>query len=216
MNTILYLGTDPSHFLAKGKVIHCPVIRLVPKEKFDGPFLRAWEDLEKYTHIIFTSKNAVHFFFEIGEKIFQKKIALSEKKLLSIGPATSHALERRGYTLFLEAQESTQEGMAASLRHLDLTGSYIFYPRSSQARLHLSSFLVELGVKHQICDLYDTISDLSRSEELSSFVKESDEIIFTSPSTVKAFFEMYGSPPPTKKITVIGPITQEALQKMGR
>ncbi len=216
MNTILYLGTDPSHFLTTGRIVHCPVIRLIPKEKFDEPLLRAWEDLEKYTHIIFTSKNAVHFFFEMREKIFQKKITISEKKLLSIGPATSHALERHGCAFFLEAVESTQEGIATALRQLDLTGSYIFYPRSSQARPYLSNFLVELGVKYQICDLYDTISDLSRSAELSSFVEESDEIIFTSPSTVKAFFEMYGSPPPTKKITVIGPVTQEALQKMGR
>jgi uroporphyrinogen-III synthase len=38
-----------------------------------------------------------------------------------------------------------------------------------------------------------------------------DEIVFTSPSTVAAFKEIFGALPRGKKLVAIGPITEEAL-----
>jgi uroporphyrinogen-III synthase len=63
-------------------------------------------------------------------------------------------------------------------------------------------------IRFQACDLYDTVSqEICPKPDLDQV----DEIVFTSPSTVKAFVEIFGGLPRGKKCLAIGPITQQAL-----
>src|SRR5271168_4113695 len=67
MRTILYLGTDPECFLHASppcKLIHYPVIAIVPRSIDDPAIQKAYHALGRYTHLIFTSKNAVRVFFD--------------------------------------------------------------------------------------------------------------------------------------------------------
>ena len=57
--------------------------------------------------------------------------------------------------------------------------------------------------------LYDTISQVIQPKPNLDHV---DEIVFTSPSTVKAFIEIFGVLPRGKKCLAIGPITEQALR----
>lgn len=66
--SILYLGTDPND----ERFVHYPVIKIVPRS-FDSPHVRAaFEDLKEFTHIVFTSKNAVEVFFDLKSKAIKK------------------------------------------------------------------------------------------------------------------------------------------------
>ncbi|MGH2639614.1 MAG: uroporphyrinogen-III synthase [Rhabdochlamydiaceae bacterium] len=195
MTKILYLGTDPSRY---GRdVIHCPLIDTRPLPLPDI-------DLDAFTHVILTSPNAA--------RILASQMSLQNKKNLTIGVGTTDTLMQMGLKCFASAFPETQEGMINLLKRISFENSYLFYPRSSAARPLLANYLIETGLKHTICDLYETIFLKPHPLPLLS---DFDEIVFTSPSTIKAFLTLYGSIPKNKKLTCIGPITRQALQNSG-
>jgi hydroxymethylbilane synthase len=200
---VLYLGTDPENYLHIEGLVHCPLIQTLPLEI---P-LHLWDDFSDYTHILFTSKNAVAIFLQALKK---KSYTLENKQLVAIGKSTAGKLQQEGYTPHLIASQESQEGVIELLRMQDLKDAYIFYPRSSLARKKLEDFLIERGIRHQICDLYETV--FQQPEPLPD-LNHFGEIIFTSPSTVRSFLAAFGSIPPDKKLTCIGAITKAELKK---
>ena len=210
MKTILYLGTDPTYFPEEGNVIHYPIIRIVPRSLKDPELKSALDDLSEYSHLIFTSKNAVRIFFEYAKKLFSDLSFLEGKKFAAVGKVTAEHLLMEGFAPSIIAQEETQEGLIKELSSLDLEDAYIFFPRSSLSRPVLLDFLQQRGVRHQACDLYDTLSHpIDPRPDLNMI----DEIVFTSPSTVEAFYALFGFIPKEKKLVVSGPITEEALRR---
>jgi uroporphyrinogen-III synthase len=189
---ILYLGLDPTRFVADKPIFHYPVIkikRLLVAKPLDWP---------EVTHLLFTSRSSVfHWDFFEG------------KQILAIGEATAELLRLRGENP-LVASEATQEGMVALLRTLDLQGAYLLWPRSTKARNVLANYLESLGssVRFSPIDLYET--HYQKLEPVPS-LDEVEEIVFTSPSTVEGFLRIYGSLPKNKQLTAIGPITERAL-----
>lgn len=198
----LYLGTDPENCDLKD-IIHYPIIKTIPLEIPS----HMWEDFADYTHILITSKNAAAIFLNQ----LKDKEALKNKKIFAIGQITAAKLTGEGFAPHLIAEDESQEGVIELLKKQDLHDAYIFYPRSSLARKKLESYMIARGIRHQICDLYDTA--FQKPEPVPDFAKI-DEIIFTSPSTVKGFIAAFGAIPSNKKLTCIGPITEEELKKV--
>ena len=192
----LYLGTDPTNFQYIPGLIHYPVIKTIPLPISD--FIR--QEFPRFTHVLFTSKNAV--------EIFLQTFSLEEKKVIAIGQSTAAKLQEKGWNVDAIAQPETQEGIIELLSSLNLNSAYLFYPRSSLARDHLQNYLNEQKISHQICDLYETVFQKPTPVPDLSTIRE---IIFTSPSTVKAFIAAFGQIPQGKKLTCIGPITEQAL-----
>ncbi|HEY5259173.1 MAG TPA: hydroxymethylbilane synthase [Rhabdochlamydiaceae bacterium] len=190
--TILYLGTDPAHFTRAGKILHYPVIKIVPRTE-------PLPDLTLFTHLIFASKNAVNCFFALGGKT-------EGKHVIAVGAVTASHLSNA-----LVAKDETQEGIIALLEVLDLEGAHIFLPRSSQSRPALENYLVVRQISHCLFDLYDTVPHRS-GDPLS--LDEIDTVVFTSPSTVKGFLEIYGKIPEGKEIVAQGPITKQFLEQL--
>ncbi len=214
METVLYLGTDPSQFEAQGNcrghLIHYPVIQVVPRSLDNLEVRRAFDDLREYTHFLFTSKNAVEIFFSHIKKLSLSLDLFQDKSVIAIGKITALHLRRQGVELNHIAQQETQEGVIDLLKKFDLENAYLFLPRSALSRPVLINYLIERGIRHQACDLYDT---KTQRLEPKPDLKSVDTIVFTSPSTVKAFLEIFGKFPEGKKMLAVGPITEEALQK---
>ncbi len=202
---ILYLGTDPSRFQGCSKFIHLPLVRTCPRP-ISAQIL---ENLDQFTHVLLTSPNAVRILLDA--LVVDKQAIVKQKGIFAIGMATAAKVKEYGLAVQAVASPETQEGMMALLKTLPLDNPYFFYPRSSIARPLLGRFLEESGFRHQIYDLYDTFFE--RPSYLPP-LEIIEEIIFTSPSTVKAFMALYGSIPKHIKRTCIGPITEEALQKV--
>jgi uroporphyrinogen-III synthase len=201
LKRVLYLGTDPSSYQSSSCLVHYPVIQLIPKA-IPQNIIKKMAD---FTHLIFTSKNAVSIFFKnVG------KLDLSKKIVIAVGKKTAERLAQHGHTSSYTALEETQEGVIALLLTLHLEDSYILLPQSSQARPNLKNFLKARGIAYQACILYDTIS--FKLEPVPN-LNEIEEIVFTSPSTVKAFIEIFKTFPVEKKLTCIGPITRNALKQ---
>lgn len=212
MKRVLYLGTDPTQFECsghfEGHLIHFPVIKIVPKP-LDDPFLkRAYDDLDEYTHCIFTSKNAVVVFAEHLKALQKDPKEIAKKEIIAIGAVTAAHLTIHGMPAQHVAAQEQQEGLIHLLNELDLDDAYLFLPRSSLARPLLTNYFLEREIRHQSCDLYDTHTQLfSEVPDL----RQIDEIVFTSPSTVHAFLEIFKTLPSGKKLTAIGPITEQTL-----
>jgi len=200
MAKVLYLGTNPENYQYIEGMVHYPIIQTVPLEVPT----HLLDDFPKYTHILFTSKNGVRIFFQAF------KGSLERKQIVAIGKSTAAALLQEGHQPDHVASQESQEGVIELLEAQDLSVAYIFYPRSSLARKNLENFMLERRIRHQICDLYTTVFE--KPDPLPD-LRQFDEIIFTSPSTVKAFLAAFGSIPPDKKLTSIGPITEEELKK---
>jgi uroporphyrinogen-III synthase len=190
----LYLGLDPKDFPT---ALHYPVIRteLILSDRLQ----EALSLLSQFTHFIFTSKRCVSHWFEVGT--FDHAVALA------IGKATASSLRSKG-VIPLVSDIETQEGVIELLKTLDLQNGYLFYPHSKRARPLLANHLRASQLRFFSLDLYDTL--LQRPEPVPS-LENIDEIIFTSPSTVEGFLQIFGKVPQDKKLTCIGAITQNAL-----
>ncbi len=189
-NKILYVGTDPSRY--PEEVTHLPLIDTRPLSLPEQEL----RDFAACTHVILTSPNAA--------RILMDQLSLERKQILAIGTGTAATIQARGYDCAIASQE-TQEGMIDLLKKIDLENGYIFYPRSSSARPLLATYLKEAGLKHSICDLYETV--YLKPDPLPS-LENFQEIVFTSPSTLKAFEALYTAIPPGMKLTCIGPVTE--------
>ncbi len=209
MKQTLYLGLDPSNYQGRDEVTHFPVIEIVPRCS-DTPEINAmFKSLESYTHIIFTSKTAVDLFFTYFKQRRLDRDVLREKTILAVGSATATHLRARNVKVDAIPEEERQEGLIDLLDHMDLSSANILLPRSAIARPNLTHYLVEKGIRHQVCILYDTFA--KRPKELPD-LRKFDQVIFTSPSTVDAFFSLFRKLPSTVSPIPIGPVTQMSLK----
>ena len=191
----LYVGLNPSRYVYTGELVHHPVIRTVP--------IHALPKIGSFTHILFTSPMSVNHWFSLSPP------PLSNAVILAIGSGTAATLREYGHSS-LVAPFSTQEGMIALLETLPLLDAQVLWPRSMHARPLLLEYLNKRGVTCVAVDLYRTETNMSLERlDLTLF----DEVIFTSPSTVRAWRQLYGSVPCGVKITSFGPETSNAIAK---
>lgn len=211
MKTILYLGTDPTQFESQGRatghLIHYPVIKVVPRSLEHLELKAAYASLDAFTHLIFTSKNAVKIFFKHLADLKCSVENLKAKKTIAIGTVTAAHLAILGLSPQCIAQE-TQESVVQLLNTMDLESAYFFMPRSSLSRPVIVHFFQAHQVRYLACDLYDTVTQIL---EPKPDLNQIDEIVFTSPSTVNAFIEIFGTLPTGKRLIAIGPVTEQAL-----
>ncbi len=200
---ILYLGLDPSSF-SKRPLIHYPVIKIVPKNPLEVELQKVFRKLPSFTHILFTSKNAVQLFFSFAKGFFHQKI------FIAIGSETALYVRKQGYSP-LVAKIPTQEGIALLLDTLELKRASVLLPCSTLARPFLKEYLEKRKIPCKVCFLYETKHQ--KPEPLPS-LNEIEEIVFTSPSTVDGFFKIFPSDAiKEKKLHCIGPITKDYLLK---
>ena len=184
------------------RVIHCPLIAIQPLPSHSQQLLNCQMELEKATHVVFTSQTAVEEFFSKWGCLVREKI------FLAIGQATASAIHRLGYQVSAIADESTSEGVVELLRGIDLNRAHLLWPHSAQSREVIDIYLQNSGISFASCVLYDVVPKIPKSlPEITSF----DEVAFTSPSTVKAFRNLYHHFTPGVVYQPIGRVTRAYL-----
>jgi uroporphyrinogen-III synthase len=209
---ILYLGSDPARFAKQRStsVIHLPLLEIVPRPADADEMVYVLEDLPDYTHYIFTSKHAPSLFLRAIERLDFSADTLRGKEIIAIGLSTAEALKKEGMAPTQVAKDEVQEGVIALLRLMEWNeDAYVLMPRSSLARSTLEFFFTFHAIRYQVCDLYDT---RPRASVTLPSLDDIDEIVFTSPSTVRAFRRLCPIPPAGKQLTPLGPVTAEALR----
>lgn len=206
---ILYLGLDPTHYANSDEVIHWPIIQIVPRPLSEPSIQQALHDFESYSHVMITSKSTVAI---LKDYLLQLGISLqvwAKKGTLAVGKITAKHLQDCGITPIKVAQKETAEGIIEELKQLPLENAHVFWPHSAQARSVIKEFLCTQHIHHTTCVFYDTQSQMPSNHPS---LEEFDKIVFTSPSTVKAFLQIFGTFPSHVQLETIGPVTDQFLK----
>nr|NGY95113.1 Hydroxymethylbilane synthase [Neochlamydia sp. AcF84] len=208
---ILYLGIDlPEQHKKSINFIHYPIICIHPRASHETDIQKGFQDFLSYTHLIFTSKSAVHIFFKLFSHYGYKIHHLHNKEVICVGSQTAKAFASYATLSPLTPPVETAEGMVDFLQSLSLANPYFFWPHSALSRSVLADFFIQQKWRFRACILYDTFLNKNlRPLDLTLI----EEIHFTSPSTVNAFIEKFGSLPKDKRLKAIGPITQQHLMQ---
>ncbi len=208
MKKILYLGIDPPTHQNGESYIHYPIIQVIPRDRNSPEIQQAFKGMSHYTHLLFTSKNGVRIFMEHHLGLGGRLEEILDKSIVAVGKQTAEVVRYFGMKAAMVAQEETAEGITHLLGGLALTHPYFFWPHSVLSRSVIPDFFKKAGYRYAACAIYNTIPFKPR--ENPPFA-EIEEIVFTSPSTVDAFAQFFGSPPPHVAVIGIGPVTQQAI-----
>ncbi len=202
---ILYLGLDGSRYRGEGEIIHLPIIEILPKS-FEKEVREAFLALHTFSHVLLTSRTAAKLYLEYGRLGEQN---LSKPTYIIVGKATAEILQKEGLQVAYVAEEERAEGMIDIMEKMDLRAAHLFLPRSSLGRDLIPEYCQKKKISLRVLDLYETKPKAVQLPNL----EEIDKIIFTSPSTVEAFFAQAPRLPKQIQCCPIGPITGKALAK---
>ncbi|ADY57379.1 uroporphyrinogen-III C-methyltransferase; uroporphyrinogen-III synthase [Syntrophobotulus glycolicus DSM 8271] len=202
-----------------GEALEFPVIKIT--EPADSQLLlRAMENLDSLSWLIFTSVNGVEAFFaELGRR--GKDIReLAGVKIAAIGPVTQAALTKRGLSVSFVPEEFRNEKIAEGLAGKLIPGERVLLARAQEASGLLPQALAASGADVWDVPVYRTVPGEADKDRLRDLLenKEIDGVTFTSPSTVSHFLRLLdGKKDLLSKVKLcsIGPVTSAALQEMG-
>jgi len=162
------------------------------------PLAPSLDGLGAATHILLSSQSSLDYLAPYLSD------AILKKELISIGQKTSEQAARLGFQTIHTARDETSEGVTALLGTLDLGGAHLFWPHSALSRRIIPNWLFEKRISFSECALYTT-RNKKNVERLP--LDQFDELFFSSPSTVDAFFELYGRPPEDMLVRTQGATT---------
>lgn len=199
------------------EVIEMPATRV---ELLDtAPVLEALRHLARYQWLVFTSQNAVAFFWQLLRQAGQDASALSGLRVAAVGPATASALEALGIAVAVTPQRFVAEGLLDALRARDdVRGSRVLYLVARGAREVLPAGLRALGASVDVTPLYRSVPDAEGAAALRERLLrgEVDLVTFTAGSTVRAFVDAVGADAAARAgIVSIGPVTSAVVRELG-
>lgn len=164
--------------------------------------------------IVFTSANGVESFASLGPANL-----LEDRRIASIGPATTDALSACGVQPEVIATTHTSEGLVEAIRNYGdvKPGARALYPCAEDARSVLSVGLSKLGI---IVDKVVTYRKIP-VESAIAIDAPPDAVTFASPSAAKTLDGLFPVPEVEEKIKrqsiaiCIGPLTAAAASDLG-
>jgi uroporphyrinogen-III synthase len=160
-----------------------PAIQLVPAPNQSLPQTLI-NQLAKYDWIIFTSANAVSFFWSQAAAGVAPSVG-NHTRVAAVGPATRAALQALGISVDAMPEKALGVEIAAALG--DIEGKHILLPRSARGGHELPAALMRGGATVDDIALYTPtpapIDEAARTE-LAAGV---DVIVFASGSAASAF-----------------------------
>ena len=204
---VLVTGTHAKRFEYMGKILHVSMIEIKPARSFKA-LDAAIKRIGEYDGLVFTSRHAVLYFLDRFKFKMKSVGMLHSKMIVAIGKTTAEELARQGLKAQLIPEEETAEGMVKSLEKFPVRGKRFLIPRSDLARDLLVDALQKRGAHVDPVIAYRNICPEIKEQDLARI----DEIVFTSPSTVRNFLKVHGAIPERIRVWAIGPVTQAQLE----
>ena len=213
----------------RGNVLPLPTIELVSKgEKIVDEFLSALADGDP-DYSVFMSSKAASLLFETAKKVgkFEElQLAIANTIVLAVGPKTKDALEKENVKVAYMPQRYSSVGIGEIFTKLNAVGKKVIVPRSGASTSFLKDLLEKIGLHVTELYLYDVCAfrDTSQWNEFRDLFSQDkvDGIIFTSASSVRAFFEIMTKDHDEDQlvdmlhktmVVSIGPFTADELKK---
>ena len=172
---------------------------------------RALAEIERFEWLIFSSANAVRFFFRRVEAL---NLSLKLPRTAVVGPATARALRAQQIEPDFMPESFTGEALAQGLG--ELAGQCILLPRARIGGAKIVQTLLEQGAVVTDIALYDTVTAVPEAAALAALALGYEAISFTSPSSVHGFLAIHGGNPLEEAVVAcIGPVTAEAAEESG-
>jgi len=184
---ILFTGLSPEKFFTRKTCTHLPLIKIQPLENYKKVDLKL-KKIFTYDWIVFTSRYGVKYFFARLMAIGLDARALANAQIAAIGQTTKDKLLSFGITPDLIAKNESSLGLLEAFKNYELKGKRLFIPRSNLSSVELVSNLRAKGATVSAIIFYkNSIADHLPEINFDNF----DEIMFTSPSTVRNFIKKY-------------------------
>lgn len=209
------------------EIIEFPTIKIVPPEKWDE-LDRGIDSIETYDWLIFTSANAVKYFFA---RFFDRDRDIRDLKglkICSIGSKTRSNIRKFGIKTDLIPEKFNAEGLIDSFSKEAgingperLKGVRFLMPRAEVAGEVLPEGIRELGGEIDVVTAYRAVKSALLGKRLKRFLKEGKISVatFTSAATFNNFISIIDHNVDELlkgvSIAVIGPITASAVEKAG-
>ena len=188
-------------------VISRPTIEIALPDDQGASLSNAIQSLSDYEWVILTSSNGVTEFVKAVNKIGTKEFP----KIAVIGSSTERALNNLGIRVSLRPNNQIAEGLLEVFPSPEVNNK-VLLPVATNSRELLPRVLKEKGWNVDLVHSYKTIKP-KHFQPYDNNKHNADYIVFTSPSTVVNFIEMYGQENLPKKLISIGPVTSEMIRK---
>ena len=211
------------------KPMTLPTLELVSKgEKIVDEFLDSIKK-ENPDYSVFMSPKAATLLFQSAKKIskFQElQLAIANTVVIAVGPKTREALENENIKVAFMPERHSSVGVGEVFTKLNAVGKKTIIPRSGASTPFLKNLLEKIGIHVIELYLYDVCAfrDPTEWNEFRQLLSQDkiDGIIFTSASSVRAFFEIMENDYNHEKliqlleqtkVISIGPFTADELKK---
>ncbi len=206
-----------------------PTISLEPVASYEI-LDRALAEIDTYDWLLFTSINAVDYFFKRLLELGMDVRDLKGPKIAAVGRVTAEALACKGVRADLLPEKFTGDGLAKTLVATGVKGLRILIPRALKARETLPEILGGAGAEVTVVPVYQNVLPRSSAggelkDDLLRALQEKsiDMVTFTSSSTVKNFVTLLDITPPDEMrnlmsevaVAAIGPITAKTAEQSG-
>ena len=197
-----------------------PTIEISAPESWDACD-KAITGMYMYDGLLFTSSNAVRFFFErLGADAVS---SCGGKIICCVGEKTRAAIEECALQVTAMPEKFTAADLGRALRQEDMNGKAFLFPRGNLGNDTLPATLRQMGASVDAVTVYRTTRPLSgRLQECRRDLRAGriDVVTFTSPSTFDNFVSFF---PEEERQTIfdetriasIGPVTSRAIEAAG-
>lgn len=202
MKPVIVMTQTSNYTNDKVDIIHLPMIKIEPM-LFDYSILDSHFDW-----LIFSSKNAVAYFYKYLQSLQVDKIAV-------IGEKTKAYCERLGIQVDYCPDDYSQEGL---LHHFqNINNLNIIIPSSAQARPHLHNALNQRGAHVIKIDLYRPVPFTDNIYKLQQLINDGqiDAVTFASSSAIRYFFSEAKINNSKINYYVIGQQTFKTIEQFG-
>lgn len=207
--TILVTGTHKEHFESLGKVIHQPMIEITRTP--EAGLLQKIEKLDQFDWLFFTSRYSVRFFFETLRNSGRDSRYLHLLRIASIGHVTSDALKEEGISPDLQAEDESSVGLLKLIKEKGINAGKVFIPRSNIGLTVLPDGLASLGWEVETFAIY---TNKLPEDSVALDLEFVDKIVFSSPSCVSNFIQVYGAFPANKEFIFRGKETEKRFNEL--
>ncbi|MBJ6725382.1 uroporphyrinogen-III C-methyltransferase [Geomesophilobacter sediminis] len=203
------------------RVLSCPTIEIVPPTDY-RELDEAITALDSFHWVVFTSYNAVKYFFDRLHALGRDTRALGGCQVCAVGPKTAAALAPYGIKADLVPADYKAEGVVTAFGELDLSGKWVLFPRGDRAREVIPEELTRMGAQVLTPVAYCNVTPPELPQEALAALEAHrvDCVTFTSSSTVQNLAAILGENRFLRLlegVTVgsIGPITSKTCRELG-
>jgi uroporphyrinogen III methyltransferase / synthase len=203
------------------KVYTCPTIEITPPVSYRELDL-CMESLSSIDWIVFTSYNAVKYFFcRLADHELDTR-ALGRCRVCAVGPKTAAALAQFGLRADLVPDDYKAEGVVAAFATMDIKGKRVLFPRGDRAREVVPDELRAMGAEVLAPVAYANLTPEQLPDDALRALEERrvDCVTFTSSSTVENLASILGDNRflhlmEGVSVASIGPITSRSCRELG-